>query len=435
LSEIDKNDCKYKALVNGDIFTGKSFKKGTVFIKNNKISKVVFKKIAVPKKYQIIDCTDKTISYGFCDPHVHFRSPGMEYKEDWQSGSKSAIKGGFTYVIDMPNTKPPSIDFNSILEKHKLAKNNSVVNYGFHIGLTSKNYHEIKNIYRKCLKHKIPVHGVKVFFGSSTGDLFVNNADMIERSMNSGVIHLFHAEDEEVIRNFSSIEYKSVQDHNIRRPPEAELSAIKKIYSITKKVKKTRSYFCHISTKNGLKFLLSKKNKKIITEVTPHHLYFFTDNISESNIFKVNPPIREYQDVLFLRKLFNKNKISVIGTDHAPHLLSEKLSDSPPSGLPGLETALVSLLSLAESGILKKEIIFKMLTNGYNIFNIKNRGSIKKNFYADISIISKKENTYSVKNSMSKCDFSPFDNVKFNNIIDMVIIGGKILLKDGIINE
>jgi len=424
------------ALINGNIFNGIKFKKGIILIKKNLIEKVKFDSdCIIPKEYKIIDCSDKLISYGFIDPHVHFRSPGMEHKEDWKTGSRSALKGGYTFVIDMPNTNPPTVDWTSLLNKYLIAKSASIINFGFHLGLTEDNVGSLSKIFNKAKKNSIPLYGIKVFFGSSTGQLLVNSTKTIEKSLKTGIINLFHAENETLIKAHEDIIYKSVADHNIKRPPEAEVSAIKIICKIIKQIKNSKGYICHISTKNGIKSIIKGNNKKVLTEVTPHHLFFCTDNITDSNIFKVNPPIRDYNDNLYIRKMFNKGKISVIGTDHAPHLLIEKQSDNPPSGLPGLETSVISLLSLYEMGILRIENIFKSLTNGYKIFNIKKRGKIKKGNIADLTIIKKENFRYNLAERETKADFSPFEGTDFSYKIDMVIINGKILLKEGCIND
>ena len=423
------------AVINGLLFINEKFIKGSLFIKNNKIVKVVVGEISEKRLagYKIIDARNSYVSYGFIDPHVHFRVPGNEHKEDWQSGSKAAIKGGFTYVIDMPNNNPPAVDIETIRYKNEISKD-SPVNHGFHIGLTDKNANNIKSFFKLLKKQKINVFGIKTFIGSSTGNLLIKNNTSIYEALKSSVITLFHCEDEDVLENYKDIKYNSIYDHNKKRPPEAAVSGINKIISEAEKAgKKSIMYICHVSSKDEIEAIKKARDRgfNIIAEVTPHHLYFNTSNISNSSIYKVNPPIREYQDTTFLQNEFNKGFFQIIGTDHAPHLRREKDALDPPSGFPGLESAFYALYSLYQRELLKLEIIFKLLTGGYKIFDIKKRGELKKGNFADITVIKKERFTFDEKNTFTKADFSPFDGLTADCKIDTVIINGRIVLEDG----
>ncbi len=423
------------AIINGTIFINK-FTKGTILINGNKIKKVIQGDISKYKikKYKIIDASNCYVSYGFFDPHVHFRCPGHEYKEDWNTGTKAAIKGGYTFIVDMPNNKPSAVDVNTLIKKNNLAKQ-SKLNYGLYLGLTDDNSDKIKIIFKKLKSLKIPVLGIKVFLGSSTGDLLINNDQSIYQSLNSSILNLFHCEDQLTLHKYKNIKYNSIIDHNKKRPPQSEVNGIKRIINSAKNIKKNaKIYICHVTSKDQVKSIeeFREQGFSIIAEITPHHLFFDLSNINKSNIFKVNPPIRDKMDVLEVRKKFNNGFFQIIGTDHAPHLLKEKKSNDPPSGFPGLESSFYALYNLYERKIIKLNEIFKLLTSGYKIFKIKKRGELKKGNFADITIIKKDKNVFKSKDTFTKADFSPFENLCVDCKIKTVIINGKIILKNGV---
>lgn len=423
------------AIINGLLFINNKFVKGNIIIEGDKIKNVIPGKLQDfdLSNHYVIEANGSYVSYGFFDPHVHFRTPGTEYKEDWESGANAAIKGGYTFVVDMPNNNPPAVDLQTLELKNELASK-SPINYGFYIGLTTENYKNIKHIFKQCKIRNIPVYGVKVFLGSSTGNLLVKAAEAIKYSLNTSLINLFHCEDEETLELLDKGKYSSLEEHEATRPYTAEVNGIKKIIKIARTIKnRANIYICHVSSEQGVK-LINKYRKKgfnILSEITPHHLFFSLEEIENSPIYKVNPPIRHLDDVLSLRKSFNKGYFQIIGTDHAPHLYKEKISDNPPSGIPGIESSFYALYSLYQNRQLSLKKIFTYLTSGYQLFNIKKRGLLKKGYYADITIINRESNIFKVENSASKADFSPYDKLETNAFIDTVIIGGKIYLKNG----
>jgi dihydroorotase len=427
------------AIINGKLFINNKFKKGTLLIHNERIYKVIETKKEKPKEngksklnenyildgYKIIDATNCIVSFGFFDPHVHLRTPGFEYKEDWESGTKAAIKGGFTYIVDMPNTNPPSIDLESLEIKNNIAKK-SKINYGLYIGLTDENSSDIGKISSDILEKNINLLGIKVFLGSSTGSLLVKNESSIKASLNTRFINLFHCEDETTLQKYKDIEYKTIYDYAKIRPDISEVAAFYKI--IKNGNKDSKIYICHISSKRLAKEIKKYRRKgyKIIAEISPHHLYFCNENIENSNLFKVNPPIRKQKDLFYLRKLFNSGFFDIVGSDHAPHTISEKESTNPPSGMPGLETTFYVLANLYQNGSIKKKRLFKLLTSGYKIFSIKDRGEIKAGNFADITIVQKK--AHKIKNSsiVSKAKFSPYNGMETNYSIKCVIVNGEL---------
>lgn len=429
---------KYKiAIINGKLFVQNRFTRGHILIEGSVIKKVILSYSIDEKILEncyVIDAKGCIVSYGFFDPHVHFRCPGQEYKEDWISGVNSAVKGGYTYILDMPNNNPPAVDFETLALKNNIAKN-SPINYGFHIGLTNKNYKDIKHIYKQCQIEHIPLHGVKVFLGSSTGDLLCTSDQALKTALGLPLINLFHAEDEATLQHFDHIPYKNVDSHNKRRPPIAEANAIKKIIRAAKHHRNSaKIYICHVSSNAGIKRIIKyrKKGFTIFAEVTPHHLFFNLDQMEEkSNIFKVNPPIRDTEEVLKLRDAVNRGYFQIIGTDHAPHLYKEKMSSNPPSGIPGLESSFYAFASLYKQGILSLKKILRLLTSGYEIFNIKKRGTIKKGNFADLTIIRHDPFIFKAEKTQTKADFSPYEDLESSFFIDTVLCNGKILLRNG----
>ena len=430
-----------KAICNGMIFTGKGFCKGTILIKKNKINSVIFENI--PSEtwqkagYSIIDANSCIVSYGFFDPHVHFRCPGAAHKEDWQTGSKAALAGGFTFIGDMPNNSPAATNFDILKLKSTLPKSYPI-NYGLYVGLTDENAKDIKKIINKARRHGINILGIKCFIGSSTGNLLIKDDNSIYEALKTGEQVLFHCEDQRTLDKTAHIPYQTVLDHNNIRPVSAEIEGLHRIIRAAAPIKdKAKIYICHISAKDTMRQIKKYREQgyTITTEVSPHHLFFSMSNIIADNIYKVNPPIRTETDVTYLRNKFNKGKFKIIGSDHAPHLLAEKQSDNPPSGFPGLETSFYALHNLVERNILDIKRVLKCLTSGYKIFGIKKRGKIKKGNYADITIIKPQPHVVKAAETYTKADFTPYENLKTNMSIDTVILNGEIVYKGGKFEE
>ena len=426
---------KKKAIINGNLFMENEFKKGDILINDDRIEEVLLSgsRNNDYEGYEIIDAENGYTSYGFIDPHVHFRCPGNEHKEDWHTGSRAAINGGFTFVIDMPNNKPAATNAEILRLKNNLAKATGI-NYGFYIGLTDSNCDDIDKTVISLVNEGIPVYGIKVFLGSSTGDLLVQNNISIDKSLRTGLINLFHCEDEITLEKFKNIEYVSVLDHHKHRPPVAEVNGVKRIIEAAGLCKDSaKIYICHVSSKELFDEIIDYKDQgfDIISEITPHHLYFNLENIDDSQIFKVNPPIRPAVDAVYLQHKFDEGLFDVIGTDHAPHLMSEKKSVPAPSGMPGLETCFYALYDMYKRNIISLEKIFELLTSGYKIFGIQDRGKIEKNSFADITIIKNKPNVIRSDLTETKADFTPYEGLKTDCMVDAVLINGNIRKIDG----
>jgi len=366
---------------------------------------------------------------GCIDPHVHLRTPGNEEKEDFKTGTKAAIKGGYTTLFDMPNTSPSTISQKSLQEKRQLALKESYCNMGFYMGLTPKN---IKNIDKQ--KNII---GYKMYMGSSTGDLLVDDISMQETAFKNiqEKILSIHSENESIMKENLKY-YKDMNDpeiHSCIRSKECAIAETKKAITFAKKYK-TPLNICHISTQEEVEMVRQAKKEKfnITCEVSPHHLFLDEDDyIKQENFVKVNPPLRASKDKESLWDGISDGTINFIASDHAPHLKEEKEKDywKAPSGIPHLDTTLQILLEQVNKKRMSLENLVKITSfNTAKRFNIPKRGEIKEGFIADLIIVDLKKE-WIIQNEMleTKCKWSPFHGTtgKGQNILS--IIGGEVV--------
>ena len=391
----------------------------------------------------VIDAKGKYLLPGVIDTHVHFRDPGMTHKADFESESMAAVAGGVTSVVDMPNTKPQTTTKELLDDKKHIASEKSLVNYGFMLGATNANIDELLSI------DKSEYAAIKLFLGSSTGNMLVNDSDVLDRLFrDAGKLIVAHCEDEEVI-NANTEYYKKLYGDNPHPSVHAKIRDEEVCYRSSEKAiglaKKyaTRFHLAHLSTKKELELLSNDilENKHITAEVTPNHLWFSSEDYDvKGNKIRCNPSIKTIEDRNALMKALEEGVIDTVATDHAPHLLSEKEVPyyQSVSGMPSIQHSLLMMLELWKQGKVKIEtIVDKMCHNQAVIFGIKDRGFIREGYHADLVLIDV-ENTTLVSNDslLYKCKWSPVEGYTFHSRIEKTFVNGNLIYNNGkIINK
>jgi len=417
---------------NGSCFIEGNLVKTDIGITKNKISHIG--NLENENSNEIYDAENLIVLPGCLDTQVHFREPGSTDAEDLNSGSRAAIVGGITGVFEMPNTNPPTSNKKEFQNKLNLAKNRMYCNYAFYFGATPENQEELAD-----LKSLEGCCGVKLFAGSSTGNLLVHKEEDIEKVFAStSKIVSVHSEDEEILNQRKKLREKgNVLTHPIWRNEESAISSTRRIVKIALRLNK-KAHILHVTTKEEVDFLSQNKGN-ITFEITPQHLTLTSPECYEKlgTFAQMNPPIRDKSHYDRLWYAVRNNYNDTIGSDHAPHLKENKLKDYPetPSGMPGVQTLMPVMLNHINEGRLKLEQLIKLLCeNPVKIFGIKNKGYIKKNYDADFTIIDMNK-VIEIKNEKieSKCGWSPFNGHKFKGTPVATIVNGKIKMKDGVI--
>ena len=417
---------------NGSCFIEGNLVKTDIGITKNKISHIG--NLENENSNKIYDAENLIVLPGCLDTQVHFREPGSTDAEDLNSGSRAAIVGGITGVFEMPNTNPPTSNKKEFQNKLNLAKNRMYCNYAFYFGATPENQEELAD-----LKSLEGCCGVKLFAGSSTGNLLVHKEEDIEKVFAStSKIVSVHSEDEEILNQRKKLREKgNVLTHPIWRNEESAISSTRRIVKIALRLNK-KAHILHVTTKEEVDFLSQNKGN-ITFEITPQHLTLTSPECYEKlgTFAQMNPPIRDKSHYDRLWYAVRNNYNDTIGSDHAPHLKENKLKDYPetPSGMPGVQTLMPVMLNHINEGRLKLEQLIKLLCeNPVKIFGIKNKGYIKKDYDADFTIIDMNK-VIEIKNEKieSKCGWSPFNEHKFKGTPVATIINGKIKMKDGVI--
>ena len=376
---------------------------------------------------------------GMIDDQVHFREPGLTHKGDISSESMAAVAGGVTSYIEMPNTFPNTTSINEFNKKIETASTKSFANFSFMFGGTNDNISEIKKI------NKSEVAGVKLFLGSSTGKMLIDNLSAIENIFNSTKLPISaHCEDEQTIRDNTNY-YKNIYGEDIPvelhpkiRSDKACLKSSEFAIKLAKKTGAKLNVF-HISTAKELKLFDNKidvKNKKITAEVCAHHLWFTDDDYKKlGSKIKWNPAIKSQTDKDELWKALKEDKIDIIASDHAPHTEEEKNNKylNCPSGGPMVQHTILSILQNCENyGVKIEKIVEKIAHNPAIIFQINKRGFLREGYYADIVLIDTNTPTFVTKDSLFyKCGWSPFEGQKFDNSIYKTILNGRVVYSDG----
>ena len=400
---IDVFGKKIEILINGEIIEKISQNIDESRFKNN-------------ENARIIDIEGKLVMPGIIDVHTHMREPGITYKEDFATGSRACAKAGITTFYDMPNTIPTTTTLENLLEKKKLAREKSIVNFGFHFGGSKNdNVEEIKKVLSSG-----EANTVKIFMNVTTGEMLIEDDEILKKVFKNSKLVLVHAENE----------------------------MIDKAIELNKNCGKGL-YVCHIPSENELKKVINaKKNNELNTkehpiyaEVTPHHLFLNTE-IRESTernkmLLRMKPELREKSDNEFLWEAINRGEIDTIGTDHAPHLISEKL-EKITFGMPGVETSLALMINAFNEGKISLEMIQKLMCeNPAKIMKIEKRGKLEEDFFADIIVVdTQKEWIVAVDDTIeSKCGWTPYENWKLKGKNTLTIVNGEIVYENGKIND
>lgn len=383
----------------------------------------------------IIDAEGNYLIPGVIDDQVHFREPGLTHKGDIESESRAAVAGGITSYIEQPNTVPNAVTQEILEEKYQIAAEKSFANYSFMMGATNDNLEEVLKTNPKN------VAGIKIFLGSSTGNMLVDNEVVLEKIFTcTSMLIAVHCEDETTIKNNLKIfkeEYGEdvpATAHHLIRSEEACYISSSKAVALAKKTG-ARLHVFHISTAKEMELFTNKiplEEKKITAEVCVHHLWFTNDDYAKKgNLIKWNPAVKTANDRKVLWEALNDGRIDVIATDHAPHTLEEKKQKylQAPSGGPLVQHALIAMFESHHQGkITVEKIVEKMCHNPAKIFKIENRGFIKEGYFADLVIINAGL-PWSVKkeNILSKCGWSPFEGVTFKSRITHTFVNGKLV--------
>lgn len=426
---------KNLTIINSKVVNEGFVKEQDILIKDGRIEKI--DKLIEPQG-EYIDGSGLALLPGVIDDQVHFREPGLTDKGDIHSESRAAVAGGTTTFMDMPNVLPPTLSRDLWNEKNQIAKKNSHANYSFYMGTSNTNIEEIRAI------DPLEVCGVKVFMGSSTGNLLVDNPVSLENIFkDSPVLIATHCEETPMIIAKEK-EFKKrygdnipIESHEFIRSREACLASSKKAVDLAKEFN-SKLHILHVSTEDELALLTNDniENKQISAEVCVPHLFFSSDDyLTKGTRIKCNPSIKNISDKIALRKALKSGLIDFVATDHAPHdiILKGNSYFSCPSGMPSIQHTLLAVLQLVRDGDLSLEDVSKVTShNVATRFNIKDRGYIREGYWADLVLVDlEKEQVINNKNLEYKCGWSPFEGDKFSSTIIETIINGERAYSEG----
>ncbi len=413
---------------------------GSILVKDDCIKQVIPENAPLPPNAdRVIDAAGNYLIPGVIDDQVHFREPGLTHKGDIYSESRAAVAGGVTSFMEMPNTNPQTITQSLLEEKYQRASQTSLANYSFYIGATNDNLDELLKT------DPARVCGIKVFMGSSTGNMLVDNPDTLKNLFaESPLLIAVHCEDESVIRkNTEAARLRFGEDvpvyfHPVIRDDEACYRSSSLAVELASKYD-TQLHILHLSTARELELLSSSiplSQKKITAEVCVHHLLFDNrDYFTRGNLIKWNPAIKSPADREALLNALLSNKIDIVATDHAPHTLSEKQNTyfQAPSGGPLVQHSLVAMLEFCRKGLLKPEkVVEKMCHAPADLFRIERRGYIREGYYADLVVVNPQlPRTVSDENALYKCGWSPLTGMTFGSSVTHTFVNGNLVFEQG----
>lgn len=417
---------------------------GSVTITNHSISKVVRgTECRICKNDNVIDATGMFLIPGVIDDHVHFREPGLTEKACIATESRAAAAGGVTSFMDMPNTIPQTTTLMALSDKFSIAKRDSAINYSFYFGATNSNVKHIKKLNPRT------ICGIKLFMGSSTGNMLVDEREKLEEifAASTSMPIAVHCEDSNIIaQNAERIQAYAGKDPDIKFHPKIRSSeACYKSSQLAVELAKkygARLNLLHISTADELELLTAGKaeDKFITAEVTPAHLTFCEQDYATLGArIKCNPAIKSKKDRDALRQALTEGKIDIIGTDHAPHLIEQKQGGAlgATSGMPSIQFSLLAMLRLCDEGVLEiNDVVEKMCHAPAAIYNIRKRGYIRQGYYADIVLLNPDKKTVVDKSIIeSRCKWSPFEGETFAWSVEQTWVNGKLLYDKGQFDE
>jgi len=419
---------------------------GSSFVGDLLVENGIIKKIGssiTTNSMTVIDASGQYLIPGLIDDQVHFREPGLTHKATIDSESRAAVAGGITTFIEMPNTVPQATNQQLLQDKFNIAEKTSFANYSFMFGGTNDNLEELLKTDPKT------VAGIKLFLGSSTGNMLVDNLEVLEKIFSSTkLIISVHCEDEETIKK-NTAEHKAqygehipIELHPVIRSEEACYLSSSRAIELAKKTG-ARLHVFHVSTAKETTLFrndIPLEEKQITSEVCVHHLWFTDQDYKEKGThIKWNPAVKTAADRQGLWKALLDDRLDIIATDHAPHTLEEKSNSylKAPSGGPLVQHALLALLEkVSEKVISIEKLVEKACHNPAIIFQIENRGFIREGYYADLVLIDlKAPQTVCKENILYKCGWSPFEGTTFSSSVTHTFVNGVLIYHEGVFNN
>lgn len=427
---------------------GKQFQ-GSVVIEGEVITEILtLEQQPAQPCQEIIDANGYYLLPGVIDEHVHFRDPGLTQKGDIYTESQAALAGGVTSIMDMPNTNPVTTTLDALYEKYDIMAKKSQVNYACYFGATNSNY----IVFNQLDPHR--VSGIKLFMGSSTGNMLVDRMNSLRNIFNgTDLLIATHCESQDIIKKntdfyLDECGVENDADKDLPLSYHPKIRSVEACYESSKLAIElateagARLHILHLTTARELELFqndIPLSEKQITAEVCVPHLVFTSDDYRTLGTrIKCNPAIKSSENKEALRKAVNNNTIDTIATDHAPHLLSDKVGGAlkAASGMPMVQFSLVSMLQLVDEGIFTLDkIVKKMCHAPADIYQIQGRGYIRKGYQADLVLVQKKEWKLETADIRSKCGWSPLEGTTFNWQVSKTFVNGHLVYSNGEINE